>query len=130
MPEPTPISLEDHRKYCAGKWGYPMLVDVFCPYFMRNWEDRIKDGRPPKWKDPNLAFMRWIRESSPGHQFYNASKWEAYIELAKQKEFGERKREEPVYHPQEVHEQPKIKSVGDYAKGLELLRQARERDGV
>ena len=108
----------EHRKYCGDKWGHPALADAFHGDFISNWRDRLEDNRPPRWKSADLAFKRWIRLNSPGNQFYNSAKWEEKLAHAKRLEYGKRQKPVPVYHPRELHQQPKPKPMPEMMRNL------------
>ena len=76
---------EQTKKYCFDNFSYYDLAEMFYPAFMRNWRDRLEDGRKPKWKDPDLSLKRWVRESSPRGNIYSVKIWEAAIEKCKAK---------------------------------------------
>jgi len=73
------------KDYCLDNFGYYDLAEMFYPAFIRNWRDRLEDGRKPKWKDPDLALKRWVRESSPRGNMFNVKTWEAAIDKCKTK---------------------------------------------
>ena len=84
----TSDSISDQTKaYCLDNFGYPDLAEYFMPAFKKNWKDRLEDGRKPKWKDPDLALKRWVREASPRGQIYNIKSWESALAACKEKEF-------------------------------------------
>lgn len=77
---------EDHRSYCLDRGWPPKIADVFLPRFVTWWKDLLADGRKPKWRNPDLAFKNWIRNSSPltvHKSFYNPAQWEKDLEQAK-----------------------------------------------
>ena len=81
----TDIS-EQTKKYCLDNFDYLDLAEYFYKPFVTNWRDRLEDGRKPKWKSPDLALKKWVREASPRGQMYNAGKWEEALAWCKAKE--------------------------------------------
>lgn len=80
---------EQTKLYCFYHFGYEDLAEMFYPAFMTNLRDRIEDGRKPKWKNPDLALKRWVRESSPAGSMYKASKWEQALKKCKARQCKE-----------------------------------------
>ncbi len=86
MPSKTPDNFQvspELRLWSENKYGFSNLPDVFLSRFKNNWLDRIEDGRAPKWKDPELALRRWVREASPSGGMYKANEWEAALQQCK-----------------------------------------------
>ena len=109
---------DDHRRYCTNMNLPLYLADVLRDKFVQNWQDRIEDGRPPKWKHADLAFKRWIRESKPGGTYYKPDDWERALQKAKSLEYGKRTKPPAEYHPQQVEKPPQTIRVSDEVKKL------------
>jgi hypothetical protein len=72
------------EEWSLDNFGYDQLPHLLISGFRKNWKGRVEDGNTPKWNSADMAFMRWMRQNSPGGDFYNAKKWEENISLCKQ----------------------------------------------
>jgi len=83
---------EQTKLYCFYQFGYENLAEYFYSAFKANWIDRIEKGKPPIWKNPDLALKTWVRRSSPTairENMYSARVWEMAIAWCKDKQYQE-----------------------------------------
>ena len=114
---------DEHRDYCAEKWGQPRLADIFFTDFLECFLDNQR-----KHSNWNLTFKRYLRQNSPSGQFYQAEYWERMLNKAKQLEHGNRTRKE-VYTVTGEPEQA-APSKPDYLSLLDKFRALRKGAGV
>lgn len=104
---------DDHRQYCAEKWGHPMLPDTFIEAFVEYWTDG--EGAGERKKNWDRAFTNWIRRVSP-LETRRTDNWEVHLEQAKRLENRTRARKTPEYHVLEIEQIPCTPQVGELAR--------------
>lgn len=111
---------EQHRQYCAERWGYPFLADAFLSEFIEYWTDG--NGKGKRHVNWDRTFTNWIRRSSPLETKY-LGKWEKMIDKAKNLEGRSRQRVER-YDPAERPPEPSMHTISEL--GRSYLQKAKE----
>ena len=106
---------DDHRNYCAEKWGHPRLPDTYITDFKSYWLDGEGEGK--RKKNWDRCFTNWIRRDSP-LETTRTDRWEAHLQKAKQLEGRQRQRKPLPYNPRGETKMPKSQPMPDLLRNL------------
>jgi hypothetical protein len=106
---PDDIKADALREYCLKKWGFSYLADAALIEFKEYHETQDLEGKSKKYANWNRALQNFLRWAEPSGRFHSPRQWELWMAAAKAREFGNRGRQEPDYHPQ--GEQPDTKPI-------------------